>query len=344
MKLSIVVPIYGVEKYLRKCVDSLLAQDISDYEIILVDDGSPDSCPQICDEYVEKAKSGKLRAKRGADVPLTSDIQHQTSGFISVIHRENGGLSAARNSGIEVARGEYIMFVDSDDYLEPNVLGALMAQIERDNLDVLRYNYQNVNEKGEVFQPFKSIKPYFDYRNDVLDGETFLNERLGYACYAWAFVLRRNLLDGCQFTPGIYFEDMDWTPRMLLRAKRISNAERVVYNYLWRQGSITLPDNPEKKRKVLEDKILLLDGLKEHQKFVQNKKWFIWQITGTTMSILSILSTYPFAQRKPYLQRIKSKCVFPLSTYRANKKTKIKIWLVNISPSFFCMLMNLIRR
>lgn len=322
-RLSIIVPIYGVEKYLRKCVDSLLAQDYDDYEIILVDDGSPDSCPQICDEYV---KAGERL------IPIT------------VIHRPNGGLSAARNSGIEVARGEYLMFVDSDDYLEPNVLGALMAQVERDNLDVLRYNYQNVNEKGDVFQPFKSIKPYFDYRNDVLDGETFLNERLGYACYAWAFVLRRNLLDGCQFTPGIYFEDMDWTPRMLLRAKRISNAERVVYNYLWRQGSITLPDNPEKKRKVLEDKILLLDGLKEHQKFVQNKKWFIWQITGTTMSILSILSTYPFAQRKPYLQRIKSKCVFPLSTYRANKKTKIKIWLANISPSFFCMLMNLIRK
>ena len=105
MKLSIVVPIYKVEPYLRKCVDSLLNQDLptEDYEIILVDDGSPDCCGEICDEYASKY------------------------GNIRVIHRENGGLSAARNSGIEIAQGKYIQFVDSDDYLEPNVLKTLVV-------------------------------------------------------------------------------------------------------------------------------------------------------------------------------------------------------------------------
>lgn len=359
-RLSIIVPIYGVERYLRKCVDSLLAQDYDNYEIILVDDGSPDSCPQICDEYVEKAKSGKLRAKSGADVPLTSDIQHQTSGFISVIHRPNGGLSAARNSGIEVARGEYLMFVDSDDYLEPNVLGALMAQIERDNLDVLRFNYQNVNERGEIFHPFKSGKPYFDYSAGIIDGDTFLNERLGYACYAWAFILRRDLIYSGQssniqhntsdiaqrvlFTPGIYFEDTDWTPRMLLKAQRVASTDRIVYNYLWRQGSITLPDNTAKKKKVLEDKISLLDGFQIHQQLAQNKKWFEWQTAGTAMSILGILSTYSSSERESYIKQLKSKCIFPLSTYRANRNTKLKIWLANISPSLYCKLMNLINK
>ena len=359
-RLSIIVPIYGVEQYLRKCVDSLLAQDYDDYEIILVDDGSPDSCPQICDEYVEKAKSGKLRVKSGADVPLTSDIQHQTSGLVSVIHRPNGGLSAARNSGIEVARGEYVMFVDSDDYLEPNVLGALMAQVERDNLDVLRFNYQNVNEQGEIFHPFKSGKPYFDYSAGVMDGETFLNERLGYACYAWAFILRRDLIyshpisniqhqtsDIAQrvlFTPSIYFEDTDWTPRMLLKAQRVASTSRIVYNYLWRQGSITLPDNPAKKKKVLEDKISLLDGFQKHQQLAQNTKWFEWQTAGTAMSILGILSTYSSSERESYIKQLKSKCIFPLSTYRANRNTKLKIWLANISPSLYCKLMNLINK
>ena len=150
IKLSIIVPIYGVEHYLRKCVDSLLAQDLasSEYEIILVDDESPDACPQICDEYA------RLMNER---------VNELTNERIKVIHRKNGGLSAARNSGINVAQGEYLMFVDSDDYLEPNVLGSLLKRMEEQRLDVLRYNYYNVRiaESGqyEVFEPHKNSTP-----------------------------------------------------------------------------------------------------------------------------------------------------------------------------------------
>ena len=327
IKLSIIVPIYGVEQYLRKCVDSLLTQDIlsSEYEIILVDDGSLDKCPQICDSYA---------------------AAHEN---IRVVHRENGGLSAARNSGMEVAQGEYLMFVDSDDYLQKNVLGALIKQMESQHLDVLRYNYYNVREDGSIFEPHKNAKPYFDYSSEVVDGETFLSERLGYACYAWAFVIKRNLIIDdrcidyrCLFTEGIYFEDTDWTPRMLMKAKRVASTATIVYNYLWREGSITLPDNPIKKKKVLEDKIKLLYGFKERQKEVKDKSWFIWQTAGTTMSILGILSTYPSAVRKPYLRQLKSLDIFPLSTFRSNRNGRIKIMLANISPSLYCSLMSLI--
>lgn len=357
MKLSIVVPIYNVAPYLRKCVDSLLAQDYDDYEIILVDDGSPDSCPQICDEYVEKAKSGKLKAKSGADVPLTSDIQHQTSGFITVIHRENGGLSVARNSGIEVARGEYLMFVDSDDYLEPNVLGALMAQIERDNLDVLRYNYQNVNERYEVFLPFKDAKRDVDYSGEIVDGETFLNERLGPSCYAWQFLLRRDLIYSGQpsniqhntsdiaqrvlFTPSIYFEDTDWTPRMLLKAQRVASTDRIVYNYLWRQGSITLPNTPQKREKVLRDKISLLRGFQLQSKQVRNPIWYTWMTSFNTMTILNMLSVMPSSERNIYIQELKSLGVFPLYTKKEKGLKRLKIQIANVSPALYCALMKL---
>ena len=320
IKLSIIVPIYNVEQYLRKCVDSLLNQDIlsTEYEIILVEDGGHDKCPQICDDYA---------------------AAHDN---IRVVHRKNGGLSAARNSGIEIARGEYIMFVDSDDYLQPNVLAALLKRMVEEQLDILRYNYQNVRENGEVFVPFKTGKPYFDYSSEVVDGETFLNERLGYACYAWAFVLKRELLEGCIFTPSIYFEDTDWTPRMLLKAKRAASTEMIVYNYLWREGSITLPDNPTKKKKVLEDKIKLLYGFKEHQKLAQNKQWFIWQTAGTTMSVLGILATYPSAERKPYIKQLKELDVYPLSTFRSNRNGRIKIMIANVSPAFYCWMMSVI--
>lgn len=173
--LSIIVPIYNVERYLRKCVDSLLAQDISNYEIILVDDGSSDGCGAICDEY--------------AHAPY--NIRHTP---IKVIHRENGGLSAARNSGIDVAQGKYIMFVDSDDYIEPNVLGCLMKQVKRDNLDVLRYKYQNVNESGKVFNPYKQdARLGNDYSDEVTDGVAFLNTRMNTQCYAVMLIVHVEL-------------------------------------------------------------------------------------------------------------------------------------------------------
>ena len=133
MKLSIIVPIYNVAPYLRKCVDSLLKQDISDYEIILVDDGSTDYSGVIADEI-----SNAFRLS-----PLASRLT------LRVIHQPNAGLSAARNTGIAAAQGEYIMFVDSDDYLEPNVLGALMEQVRREQLDVLRNIMRN------FFSPLK---------------------------------------------------------------------------------------------------------------------------------------------------------------------------------------------
>lgn len=320
VKLSVIIPIYNVEKYLRKCVDSLLNQDISDYEIILVDDGSPDSCPQICDEYAAEHKN------------------------IRVIHRVNGGLSAARNSGIEVAKGDYIMFVDSDDYIEQNVLGELVRTMNEKQLDVLRYNYQNVRENGEVFVPFKTGKPYFNYREDVLDGEAFLNERLGYACYAVMFIVRRELLEDCTFTPGIYFEDTDWTPRMLLRAKRVSSTPMIVYNYLWREGSITLPDNPIKKKKVLDDKMRLINGFIERQKQVKDKRWFEWQIAGTTMSILEMLSTYPARERESYIRQLQDQHIFPLTMYRAVGNNKYKIRMANVSPTLYCRLLSAVKK
>lgn len=342
IKLSIIVPIYGVEQYLRKCVDSLLNQDIpsSEYEIILVDDGGHDKCPQICDEYAAAQEN------------------------IRVVHRKNGGLSAARNSGIEVAQGEYVMFIDSDDYIEQNVLGGLIAQMERDKLDVLRYNYQNVNEQYEVFQPYRAAKRDVDLSEMVANGETFLNERLGPGCYAWQFVIKRSLLyndgmsreqgslnephalnDVCLFKEGIYFEDMEWTPRMLVRAKRVASTEIVVYNYFWREGSISLPDNPKKREKVLRDKNALIKGFREQSKMVSDSSWYTWMTSFTAMTILNMLAAMPSVERKQYLRELKSLHIFPLSIKREKVLShRIKTIIANISPAIYCDIMHILRR
>lgn len=338
--LSIIVPIYNVERYLKKCIDSLLNQDISDYEIILVDDGSTDNSGAICDEYTSPSFVNSLTR----------------SVVIKVIHQENGGLSAARNSGIEIAQGDYLMFVDSDDFIEPNVLGGLMAQVEREKLDVLRFNYRNVNETYEEFHPNKDPKRDVDFSAEVTDGETFLNERLGPACYAVMFILRRDLIistpytihhtpenGDCLFTPGIYFEDVDWTPRMLLRAKRVASTSKVVYNYLWRQGSITLPTDPVKRKKVLEDKISLIRGFQEQSKLVKNPIWFTWMTSFTAMGVLSAVANLSALERDTYIAELRSLRVFPLMTEKEKMLThRIKMQLANFSPKLYCRIMKFI--
>ena len=319
LTLSIIVPVYNVEKYLHKCVDSLLDQDLSceEYEIILIDDGSPDRCGEICDNYAAAYHN------------------------IRVIHRNNGGLSAARNSGIDMAQGKYIQFVDSDDFLEPNVLKSLVQKMEDEQLDILRFNYQNVNEKYEVFEPNKVSKPFVDYRDEVCDGLTFLTERLGYACYACQFIIRRELLVNCHFKEGIYFEDTEWTPRILPKAHKVTSTDYMAYNYLVRQGSITKSLDEKKKRKVLDDKLCLIDALKEQMCAVEDKRWFEGMIAQTVVSIIGYVCENYYCERKTILKKLKTKRVFPLSTYQSSSTALRKIRIMNISPELLCLFLKL---
>ncbi len=313
MKLSIIVPIYGVANYLCKCVDSLLVQDIEDYEIILVDDGSPDECPKICNAYAERFTN------------------------IKAIHQENMGLSEARNTGTRAAQGDYIMYVDSDDYIEPNVLGALIEQVERDQLDVLRFRMQNVKENGKVFIPHEGMKSdYNDYSSIPTDGLSFLNERMWVQCYAWQFVLRRELALQKQFTPGIYFEDTDWTPRMLLRAERVASTEKVVYNYLWREGSITLSQKDiSKQRKQLQDKMGLLERLNQWGNQVPDRRWFDSMISSLVVNIVGMLANSFYNERKEYIKQIKAHDILPIAANRiaprAQRKVKLINWSINLA-------------
>ena len=309
MKLSIIVPVYGVAKYLPKCVDSLLAQDISNYEIVLVDDGSPDECPQICDEYSTKYSN------------------------IKVVHQVNAGLSAARNSGVSIAEGDYILFVDSDDYLQPNTLGTLLEQAEGDDLDVLRFRYQNVRESGEVFVPHEGMKTdYNDYSSEPTDGLTFLNERMWVQCYVVQFLVRREIVLQEQFTPGIYFEDTDWTPRMLLRTKRVASTDLVVYNYLWREGSITLSQKDiNKMRKQLQDKLALIGKLNALGSSVANRRWFDGMISGLVINVVGIIAQHFYSERKDYIKQLKSFGVLPIKNINVAPRAVRKLKLVNLS-------------
>ena len=318
MKLSIIVPVYNVEAFLTKCVDSLLAQDLpaDDYEIIIVDDGSTDGSGALADALA--AEHGNIR----------------------VIHQRNRGLSGARNAGIPVASGTYVMFVDSDDFLCPNVLGTLVGLMESKELDILRFNYQNVNMDGAVFEPNKYVKPFVDYSDVVCDGETFLNERLGYACYAWQFLVKASILqqEGNGFKEGVYFEDVEWTPRILLQARRVASTDTLVYNYLFRTGSIARNTDHEKKRKAIRDKMTILEGFAALRSQVKDDRWFRGMSSQIALSIFDIVGRFFYPERKEYIRALKRQVAFPLSTYHATKSSKRKILLANVSPYLVCRL------
>ena len=319
MRLSVIVPVYNVEPFLRKCVDSLLNQDLTEdeYEIVLVDDGSTDQCGAICDEYASRYP------------------------HVVAVHQPNGGLSAARNSGIDMARGNYVLFADSDDYLEPNVLKTLVSKVEAEDLDVLRFNYRNVNERYEAFEPNKVSKPFMDYRDEVCDGPTFLVERLGFGCYAWQFVVRRALLDACRFKKGIYLEDTEWTPRLLAEVQRVTSTGMIVYNYLQREGSITQNKNAEKQKKLLTDLFSIIDSMQEQKKGIKDARWHEGIIAQTALYIIGFVSENYYQQRNEYLKQLKAKRIFPLSTFHALPAVKRKVFLAKLSPRLLCFLLHL---
>jgi glycosyltransferase involved in cell wall biosynthesis len=321
MKLSIILPVYNVADYLPKCLDSLLAQDLpqNDYEIIVVNDGSTDNSGDIAQKYADKYAN------------------------ITLINQSNQGLSGARNTGIEQGKGDYIQFVDSDDFLEKNVLGGLIKQVERDDLDVLRFKYQNVRintrDEYEIFQPYKQSSFHFDnYSSEPTNGVDFLNKRFGTACYAVMFIIRKTILDNCIFKQSIYFEDTEWTPRMLLKAERIASSDTIVYNYLMREGSITKAVNKDKQRKVVEDKIKLVDSLLEHSSGLEDKSWFERMIAGTVLSTIGCIAADFYNERKNYLKELIQRNIYPLSYNKTTKGTKRKLQLINFSPSLYCWL------
>ena len=125
-KISVIVPVYNVEKYLHECVDSILTQTFTDFELILVDDGSPDNCPVICDEYASKDKR------------------------IKVIHKENGGGAQSRNVGLDCSRGAYIGFVDSDDHILPDMYEKMFCRIEEEQADIACCGLHHIYEDGNL--------------------------------------------------------------------------------------------------------------------------------------------------------------------------------------------------
>ena len=222
--ISVVIPVYNVEKYLKECIDSVLSQDYTDLQIILIDDGSTDCSGKICDEYAE----------------LDSRIQ--------VIHQKNGGAAAAKNAGLRVAGGKYLSFLDSDDYLEPGAYSYMMRLLTENNAQVVQCAFREV---------------YRDYSNDqILRNGTRIwatEEYMAHFTRDWTCSLmtdklfERQLFDGVYFPVGNKIDDEFFTYRGIMNANRIITDDKVIYNYRKRTSSVML--SPQSAERIVKDKI-----------------------------------------------------------------------------------------
>lgn len=254
-KVSIIVPIYNVEKYLDRCVQSLLKQTLKEIEIILVDDESPDNCPKMCDEYAKKDSR------------------------IKIVHKKNGGLGFARNSGLEVATGEYVTFCDSDDYVELETYETLYNEASTKDLDICYFKHRRFTDGDEFINVVRDNKKYYFSGKDEVDsfllnivgkdplkpGQSFFSMSV---CMG-IFKLKTILDSGIRFVSErtVASEDLIFDINFIPHTKKIGVLPNVFYNYYINPSSITTSFNDAKYQRMIK----LLKVVKEE--LLKNYSW-----------------------------------------------------------------------
>lgn len=220
VKLSVIVPIYKVEEYLECCLESIINQTYKELEIILVNDGSPDRCIDICNRY--------------------KNLDNR----IIIINKENGGLSSARNKGLDVATGKYIAFVDSDDYIKVDMYENLIRIVEKEKADIVQCGFQRVHEEGEVLNQWIPKLGILNTKKEILNAYF---EEGGIHSVVWNKLYKKDLFKDIRMVEGRNNEDTMVTPEILLRANKVINIDSVYYNYLQRDNTIMSSKFNEKK-------------------------------------------------------------------------------------------------
>ena len=236
-KISVIVPIYNVEKYLKTCIESIINQTYSNIEIILVDDGSPDNCGKICDDYKEKDKR------------------------IKVIHKKNGGLSDARNAGIDIATGEYVVFIDSDDYVAENYIEVLYKMCIDQNVLLAECDYKNVEKDNEI-----AINQ--DDKIDIYSGiemcERIYSDEVIRTVVVWNKMYKREIFNNLRFPKGKINEDEFTTYKIFYNLNQIAITNQKLYYYRYSPNSIM-------NKKFNKKRLDLIEAIEERLDFFKEK-------------------------------------------------------------------------
>lgn len=234
-RISVIIPVYNVEQYLNRCIESVVGQTYKNLEIILVDDGSPDRCPQICDEWAEKDQR------------------------IKVYHISNGGASKARNFGIQKSTGKYIAFVDSDDYIVEQMYAVMISAISENHCDLACCGRYYAGDDYKVAS--KCLN-----QPRILTPEQAIHELLNNGCVEeapWDKLYKRELFDGIEFPVGEINEDLVIAPHIIKRCKRIVHVAEPFYYYCYNGSSVTKSGYREKNRVMFQHMDDLSDFINE---------------------------------------------------------------------------------
>jgi glycosyltransferase involved in cell wall biosynthesis len=231
--VSVIIPVYQVEKYLDKCIASVVGQTYQNLQIILIDDGSTDRSPAICDEWKERDPR------------------------ITVIHQPNGGLSRARNAGLKVATGKFVGFVDSDDWIEPNMVECLLAALQKTDADIAVGGFEGFTEdsKSIPYAKAKSTERSLCSTGDALKRLLLLRGFI--RNFVWNKLYRRTVLSGIAFPEGRLYEDVTWTAQVIGNAKSVVCVNQIFYHYLHRPDSLSRDDRQFIRR--LQDELELTE-------------------------------------------------------------------------------------
>ena len=312
--ISVIVPVYNVEKYLDRCVQSIVEQTYSNLEIILVDDGSPDNCGAMCDAWAEKDSR------------------------IKVIHQKNGGLSAARNVGMAAATGEYLAFVDSDDYIRADMYQSLYDRLFADGSDMAACGVEMVFEDG-------STKPLTRTGSCVLTNEEAMEQIITENWLkqpVWYKLYKTELVRGLLFPVGKYHEDVFWSYQAVARARCVSVFDTPCYFYTQRSGSIMGQSYSIKR----------MDGLEAKQQRLEYLKIYYPTLANTARIDILFSCIYAMQMSLCYLQHkelsVAKKMI--VNTWHRSKGSlkmslKQRVWyiLACISLEGTCRLRNLLK-
>lgn len=320
MRLSFIIPIYNVSKWLGRCIASIRNQGLTpeDYEIIAVNDGSTDDSLQVLEDFLAREKQ--------SGVPTAPVV---------IVNQPNQGLSAARNVGFRHARGNYVWWVDSDDTLEACFAPRLLERAEKERLDVLCFGLNLVDEK-------KGSSSRYEIE-DKTKGRTVRGEEFLLKCSmpaaAWAAIYRRGFIEryGLQFMEGVVHEDQEFTPRAYFRSRRIAFENVAVYNYYQREESITNSKNPKKTQDLLAICQRLWDFAMEHTQIESAIRYtFVNRISYLFSQALSNLCRCGLNE---FPGDYKALPYYPLSINRyMSKKERYKYHLINQSVPLYLKL------
>ena len=308
--ISIIVPIYNIEKFLPCCIDSILAQTFTEWELILVDDGSKDTCGSICDEYA--TKDGRIR----------------------VIHKPNGGLTSARNAGLAMASGEWVMFLDGDDWIEPEMLELLLREGEETGADIVMGDFLFAYPDRDV--PYR-LPDWDDCKT------TSLNRYITsvWTC-VWGGIHRRSLYEEHQLQSpqGVtYCEDFHLIVRLCYFARKVVNVHRPFYHYRQQEGSVMHNLNKKTERDeqwVYQD---IIRFFKEQGVYKDYRKTMCWRMLKATQELVLDKSDW-----KAFQEMVPEKKHYIWDCPYINRKLKMNMWCLTHHLSWISLLMLNLRK